>query len=107
MVSVKFVQSSGEEFVVDVNEGTNLMSAAVENGIPGILGECGGACACATCHCYIDDAFAAILAPADQTELFMIEFTSEPQQQNSRLGCQVVVNEAMDNMIVYLPKTQV
>lgn len=105
MVSVKFIQPDGTEKVVEVQEGTNLMIAALDNGVQGILGDCGGACSCATCHCYIDEEFLPLISPASDIETSMIEFASEPKE-NSRLGCQVEVTEAMSGMVVRLPESQ-
>ncbi len=105
MVTVKFIQPDGVEKIVEVEEGTNLMTAALENGVDGILGDCGGACSCATCHCYIDDEFFPKIPPAEDIEQSMIEFASEPKE-NSRLGCQVQVTEDVSGIVVRMPDSQ-
>ena len=105
MVTIKFIQPDGVEKAIEVHEGTNLMIAALDNGVQGILGDCGGACSCATCHCYIDEEFLPLVPPASDIEMSMIEFASDPHD-NSRLGCQVVVTEAMSGMVVRLPESQ-
>jgi len=105
MVTVKFIQPDGAENVVEVPEGTTLMTAAVENDVPGILGDCGGACSCATCHCYIDAAFQSRIPPVQEIESSMIEFAIEPRE-NSRLGCQVVLTEEMSGIEVHVPESQ-
>ncbi len=105
MPTVKFIQPDGVEKIIDVPEGTSLMSAAMENGVEGILGDCGGACSCATCHCYIEDEYFAKLPPAEDIEQSMIEFASEPKE-NSRLGCQVQVTEELSGIVVRMPESQ-
>ncbi len=105
MPTVKFIQPDGVEKIVEVAEGTSLMTAALENGVEGILGDCGGACSCATCHCYIDDEYFAQIPPAADVEQSMIEFAVEPQA-NSRLGCQVQVTEDVSGIVVRLPQSQ-
>lgn len=105
MVTVKFIQPDGAEKVVEVPEGTNLMTAALENGVDGILGDCGGACSCATCHCYIDEEFQGKIPPAEDIEQSMIEFASDPKE-NSRLGCQVQVSEDISGIVVRMPDSQ-
>ncbi|TGD71291.1 2Fe-2S iron-sulfur cluster binding domain-containing protein [Mangrovimicrobium sediminis] len=105
MASVKFIQPDGSEKIVDVPEGTSLMTAAIDNGVEGILGDCGGACSCATCHCYIDDAYFAKLPEAADVEKSMLEFAVEPKE-NSRLGCQVQVTEELSGLVVHIPESQ-
>lgn len=105
MVTVKFIQPNGTEVTVEVAEGTDLMNAAVANNVDGIQGDCGGACSCATCHCYIDEAWQSHIPAPSDIEQSMIEFATEPRP-NSRLGCQVKVTEAMSDMVVRLPSSQ-
>ncbi len=105
MVSIKFIEPNGTEKDVEVEPGTNLMNAALDNGVDGIQGDCGGACSCATCHCYIDEAFMAKLEGPGEIEESMIEFAADPQD-NSRLGCQVAVTEELSGMVVRLPESQ-
>lgn len=105
MVSITFIQPDGAEKEVEVEAGTSLMTAALDNGIDGIQGDCGGACSCATCHCYIDEAFADKIPAVDDIEASMIEFANEPQD-NSRLGCQVSVTEELNGMVVRMPSSQ-
>ena len=105
MVEVKFIEADGTEKVVEVHEGVTLMHAALDNDVTGILGDCGGACSCATCHCYIEDKFVSKLPEADDIEASMIEFATNPQP-NSRLGCQVTVTEELSGIVVHLPESQ-
>jgi 2Fe-2S ferredoxin len=81
------------------------MEGAITNEIPGIDADCGGACACATCHVYVDPAWFEKLPPQDEMELSMLDFAIE-RQANSRLSCQIKVTEALDGLVVRLPKSQ-
>ncbi len=105
MVMITFIQPDGVEKTLDVEVGTTLMTAAVDNAVDGIQGDCGGACSCATCHCYIDDGYKDKIPAAEDVELSMIDFAIDPQP-NSRLGCQVQVTEALEGMVVKLPESQ-
>jgi 2Fe-2S ferredoxin len=107
MPSVTYVEHGGATHVLDVPAGENVMHGAVYNGIEGIVGECGGGLACATCHVYIDDAWAAqVGGPASQDETDMLESTSSEVRPNSRLSCQVVVTPQLEGLVVHLPETQ-
>lgn len=106
MPSVTYVESNGAEHMVDVPEGENVMRGALDNGVEGIVGECGGGLACATCHCYVDDGWADNLPPPDQMELDMLECTSSERRPNSRLSCQIVMNPALDGIVIHLPEAQ-
>ena len=105
MPLVKFVTHDGNTKEVDVEVGTNLMQAAVDNGIDGIVAECGGACSCATCHCYIDENWVAKTGEPNETEKEMLECVLDPQA-NSRLSCQVESTDAMDGLVVNIPESQ-
>ncbi|MFV0276109.1 MAG: 2Fe-2S iron-sulfur cluster-binding protein [Parahaliea sp.] len=105
MATITYIEHGGREHVVEVELGSTVMQGAVDNMIDGILAECGGACSCATCHCYIDDHWRDRVGPPSEVEKDMLEFASEPQA-NSRLSCQVKVTEAMDGLVVRLPESQ-
>ncbi|MFA7553854.1 MAG: 2Fe-2S iron-sulfur cluster-binding protein [Spongiibacteraceae bacterium] len=105
MPVVNFVTYDGVNTEVTVESGTNLMQAALNNGIDSIIAECGGACSCATCHCYIDDAWFDKVGQAEEMEQEMISYALNPEA-NSRLSCQVVVTEDMDGLIIKLPENQ-
>ena len=80
---------------------------AVYNGIEGILGECGGGLSCATCHCYVDDAWAAqVGTPTSQDERDLLEGVAAQRKATSRLSCQITVTEALDGLVVHLPEAQ-
>jgi 2Fe-2S ferredoxin len=89
----------------DVPVGSNLMQGAMDNGIDSILGECGGACACATCHVYVEEPWLEKIDEASNEEAGMLEVVVDPQS-NSRLGCQVTVTEDLDGLTVRLPESQ-
>ncbi len=105
MPLVTFITHDGDTHDVQVEAGTNVMQAAIDNGIDAILGECGGSGSCATCHCYIDERwYDKVGAPGD-TEKAMIDCALEPMP-TSRLGCQIVVTQALDGIVVRLPESQ-
>ena len=106
MTTITYIEASGLQTPVDVPDGWSLMQAATANGIDGILGECGGSCACATCHCYVDDLMAKVLAAPAQGELDMLENVADERRPNSRLACQIKASAAMDGATVRLPATQ-
>ena len=106
MPKVVFRQPCGSETRVDVPVRTSVMRAAVDHGVPKIIGECGGELACATCHVFVDPEWFDRLAPANDDELAMLQVTSEEPTQYSRLSCQIAVVEDLDGLIVNVPETQ-
>jgi 2Fe-2S ferredoxin len=106
MVNITFVEADGAATTLDVPEGWSLMQAATANGVEGIVGECGGSCACATCHCYVDELLQAVLAPAAAGELDMLAHVAAERRPNSRLACQIKARAAMAGGTVSLPATQ-
>lgn len=106
MANITYVEASGQATTVDLAEGWSLMQGATSNGVDGIIGECGGSCACATCHCYVDEARLADLPPPSDAELAMLENAAAPRQPNSRLACQIKASPAIDGLVVHLPQTQ-
>lgn len=105
MPRVTFIAANGSETEVHVAAGTTLMHAATDNGVAGILADCGGACSCGTCHCYVDDAWMEKTGSADDVETQMLEFVLDPLP-NSRLSCQIVVDDNLDGLVVRLPASQ-
>jgi 2Fe-2S ferredoxin len=95
----------GETREVEVPDGTSVMEGAVRNGVPGIDGDCGGACACATCHVYVPDAWLEKLEPQSEMERSMLEF-AENVTPNSRLGCQIKLVGSLDGLELMLPESQ-
>lgn len=102
---VTFVQADGTRTDVAATDGQNLMNLAVANNVPGILGECGGACACGTCHCYVEAGWVAKLPAPDENEASMIEFVVDPNE-TSRLSCQLKMTAELDGLTVHLPAAQ-
>ena len=105
MPKVTYVTAAGVEYPVEIEGRQSLMEGAVLNDVPGIIGLCGGICSCATCHCYIGPEWQDKLQPPSDGELAMLDraFDRRPE---SRLGCQVIVTEALDGMVVHLPEHQ-
>ena len=105
MPKIHYIQYDGGEFEVEAAVGTTVMQAAVDNGVDGILAECGGCCSCATCHCYVDEAWLEQLPEPDVMEKGLLGCALEPRD-NSRLSCQIEVTEALDGLVVRLPRAQ-
>ncbi|MDD2926925.1 2Fe-2S iron-sulfur cluster-binding protein [Rhodoferax sp.] len=106
MANITFVEASGTSTTVNLADGWNLMQGAIANGIDGILGECGGSCACATCHCYVDEAWLDKLPAASEGELGMLENVAAERRPNSRLACQIKATAALEGLLIQLPATQ-
>ncbi|HSV59856.1 MAG TPA: 2Fe-2S iron-sulfur cluster-binding protein [Variovorax sp.] len=105
MPSIHFISHDGTRRTAQAQEGLSLMRAAVDNSVPGIDGDCGGQCACGTCHVYIDAPWAEQLGAVDEREDGMLEFT-DCRQGNSRLACQIQITPALDGLEVGLPLGQ-
>jgi 2Fe-2S ferredoxin len=105
MPKITFISADGTRREVVADEGSTLMEAAIKNGVPGIDAECGGACACATCHVYIDDACTAVTGKAEPMEEDMLDFAFDVRA-NSRLSCQIKLGAKHDGLIVHLPSKQ-
>ena len=105
MPKITFVDFSGNEQVIEANIGVSLMRNAIDHDVPGIDAECGGACACATCHVYIDGIVAANSDGPGEIEESMLEFVDD-LRQSSRLSCQILVTETMDGARIGTPERQ-
>lgn len=105
MGSITFIEHSGAQHTVAVEPGKSLMQIALDNGVPGIDADCGGVCACGTCHVILDRDFVGASGSATSEELQMLDLTPE-RSDTSRLACQIVVTDAMDGMIARLPEFQ-
>lgn len=106
MTAITYIEYSGKQHELDVADGTSVMEGAINNMVKGIVGECGGGLACATCHCYVDDAWIDRVAPPSAPEKEMLEGVSAELQAGSRLSCQLIVGPELDGLIVRLPKSQ-
>lgn len=105
MPKITYISHDGKETVVDAKAGASIMETALDNGIDGIVGECGGCCSCATCHCYVEPEWFELTGPADEMEVDLLDFAIEPRE-NSRLGCQIAITEALDGLVVRMPPSQ-
>ncbi len=105
MPQVTFIGFNETKHTVDVPVGVNLMRAATDNAVPGIDGDCGGNCACATCHVFVDAAWEERAGVRTAKEDDMLNFAPE-LRSNSRLACQIIVTEALDGLVVTMPEAQ-
>lgn len=105
MPKITYIDFAGTEREVDAMVGDTLMETALSNDVPGIDADCGGACACATCHVYIAEEWAPNVVAAEEIEKEMLS-VAEEVNQFSRLSCQVVITEKMDGLIVSTPENQ-
>ena len=105
MPRITFVERNGAWYEIDAAIGMTVMEAAVRNGVPGILADCGGACVCATCHVYVADEWFGRVGPPDPIECDMLE-AAEGVRENSRLSCQIPLTAALDGLVVGLPVEQ-
>jgi ferredoxin, 2Fe-2S len=106
MPKVTYIQHDESVQVVDAPAGTTVMEAAIDNDVPGIVAECGGACSCATCHVYVDTAWLEKIPPAEPQEEGMLECALD-RRVNSRLSCQITLVESLDGLVVRVPEAQV
>lgn len=106
MPQITFIEHDGTRHDVEAVAGQSLMQTAVDNLVPGIIGECGGVCSCATCHVYLDSAWLASVAPISEGEDQLLDGIPDRQPEHSRLGCQLTVTENMEGMEVNLPEEQ-
>jgi ferredoxin, 2Fe-2S len=105
MTKITYNDTSGQSRIVEAQDGSTVMETALRNSIPGIDAECGGACACATCHVYVDEEWTEKVGPPSQMEEDMLDFAFEVRP-NSRLSCQIKVTDALDGLVVTTPSKQ-
>ncbi len=105
MAKIKFIQPDGTEQTIDAENGLTVMEAAKLNDVPGIEAECGGACACATCHVYVDEAWVDKTGTRKSMEEDMLDFAFNVRDE-SRLCCQVTVSDALDGLVLRVPEKQ-
>ncbi len=101
MPKITYITPAGTRRELDVDNGYSVMEGAIINDIDGIVAECGGACACATCHSYVDDAWLDKLPPMDDMEDSMLDAAYE-RKDNSRLTCQIEVNNDLDGLVIHV-----
>ena len=107
MAKITYIEHNGTRHEVEVKPGMTVMEGARDNNIPGIEADCGGACACSTCHVYVDPAWLEKLPAKDPMEEDMLDFAYEPDPQRSRLTCQIKVSEDLDGLVVQMPERQI
>ncbi|KCV81456.1 ferredoxin [Actibacterium atlanticum] len=107
MAKITYVEHNGTKHEVDVAAGLTVMEGARDNNVPGIEADCGGACACSTCHAYIDGDWYAKAGDMESMEQDMLDFAFQPEAGRSRLTCQITVTEDMDGLVVQLPERQI
>jgi ferredoxin, 2Fe-2S len=105
MPQVTYVEHDGTEHRVEVEEGLSVMRGAVDNGVPGIDADCGGQCACATCHVFVDEAWLGRTGTKREQEESMLSFAAAAEP-NSRLSCQIEMTADLDGLVVRLPEAQ-
>lgn len=106
MPTVTYVEADGASRQIELAEGQSVMRGAVYNGIEGMVGECGGGLACATCHCFVDEAWEVRTGQASEIEQQMLDCAATPARANSRLACQIIMSAELDGLVVRLPPTQ-
>ena len=105
MPKITYIEHGGTEHAIDAESGVSVMETAIKNMVPGIDADCGGACACATCHVYVDPAWLEKVGKPEAMEESMLDFAAEPKE-NSRLSCQINMTDELDGLIVRLPEFQ-
>tara|TARA_B100000686_G_scaffold267947_1_gene283261 strand:+ start:618 stop:938 length:321 start_codon:yes stop_codon:yes gene_type:complete len=105
MPKITYIEHNEKSHTVDVPNGLSVMEGAVQNNVPGIDADCGGSCACATCHVYVDEKWFDKLPKKDNAEEDMLDVAFEPKKY-SRLSCQIVVSDELDGLVVKMPSKQ-
>lgn len=105
MAKITYIEHNGTEHTYDVDNGLSVMEGAIKNSVPGIDADCGGACACATCHVYVDPEWIGKTGTKQDMEQTMLDFAVEVEE-NSRLSCQIEVSDDLDGLVVRLPQSQ-
>ncbi len=105
MAKITYVEHTGEKRELEVANGLTVMEGAVNNLVPGIDADCGGACACATCHVYVDEAWKDKVGEVGDMEETMLDFV-EGREANSRLSCQIKITDELDGLVVKTPESQ-
>ena len=105
MPKIKYIEHNGKHHDIDVPNGLTIMEGAVQNNIPGIDADCGGSCACATCHVYVEEKWFDKLPKKEISEEDMLDMAFEPKKF-SRLACQITVEDKLDGLVVKMPSKQ-
>lgn len=105
MPKITYIEANGTRYETEAENGSTVMETAIMNGVPGIVAECGGACTCATCHVYVDDAWSETVGPPSMMEEDMLDFAFDVRP-TSRLSCQIKVKDGLDGLVVHVPSRQ-
>tara|TARA_Y100000590_G_scaffold82095_1_gene91434 strand:+ start:556 stop:876 length:321 start_codon:yes stop_codon:yes gene_type:complete len=105
MPKITYIEHNGKKHEIDVPKDLTVMEGAIQNNISGIDADCGGSCACATCHVYVDEKWLNKLPKKENAEQDMLDVAFEPKK-NSRLSCQIVVSDKLDGLVVKMPSKQ-
>ena len=105
MPKITYIEHNGKQHILEVSNGLSVMEGAVQNNIPGIDADCGGSCACATCHVYVDEKWFNKLPKKEATDEDMLDMAFEPNKF-SRLSCQLTVSDELDGLVVKMPSKQ-
>ena len=107
MAKITYIEFNGTPHTVEVANGMTVMQGARDNSIPGIEADCGGSCACSTCHVYVATDWVDKLPAKGEMEEEMLDFAHEPDPTRSRLTCQSKVNDSLDGLVVHMPEKQI
>ena len=105
MPKITYIEHNGKSHEIEVSKELSVMEGALQNNIPGIDADCGGSCACATCHVYVDEKWFDKLPKKESAEEDMLDMAYEPKK-NSRLSCQITVEDSLDGLVVKMPSKQ-
>ncbi|WP_338323023.1 2Fe-2S iron-sulfur cluster-binding protein [Falsirhodobacter deserti] len=105
-MKITFIAADGTETAVDAAEGESIMRAAVRNDVDGIIGECGGSMMCATCHCYVDEAWADATGQQEDGESDLLDCAASEVRPTSRLSCQIRMSAELEGVVIHLPESQ-
>ncbi|TRW95335.1 2Fe-2S iron-sulfur cluster binding domain-containing protein [Paracoccus sp. M683] len=107
MVKLTYIAADGGRTEIQAEAGDNVMHAAIAHDVDGIVGECGGSMMCATCHCYVDDEWAARTGERHDGEDDMLECAASELRPTSRLSCQIKLTDDLDGLVIHLPEAQI
>jgi 2Fe-2S ferredoxin len=107
MPSIRYTSPDGTETILEAREGDSVMQTAVKNGVKGIVAECGGSCACATCHVFVDADYVGLVGGPNDLEDDMLDGAATERQPNSRLSCQIKMNAELDGLHVVIAPKQI
>ena len=105
MPKITYIEHNGKTHKIEVAKGLSVMEGAVQNNVPGIDADCGGSCACATCHVYVEEKWFDKLPKKESAEEDMLDMAYEPKK-NSRLSCQILVEDSLNGLVVKMPSKQ-